>query len=718
MFTVTVGEIINLGIGRETVSRNLLNGNWKYVGSRPGRSPGDDCEISLSSLPSDIQIKWLQHSAQKNLTQEAIRPRQVEDSHDAPNDEEFERVLARFPFAEREAWVEEVCRLARLVERYRSTKPKREYDHYTKKHVYVRAVLELCDEAVCTHQVILSHEPHRADPPSPHTLHRWSGNYRKEGILTFFRQLPGAGVDAADRRRAPISVDAARWVNSNWRSFKGARPLFKAIEKEAKSKGWTIPSESWFYRAWDQIPNIVATYLFEGEAAYVSKHSPHVPRDFSDLEALQILCGDHSERDVFVMWKDKTLIRPWLTPWQDLRTGLIWGHYLGLSPSSQAAALAYVDGVRTFGAQPLSRPDQGLHSYLYTDWGRTYVAHRWDGKVISVHEKVMESSGGMSLLLKQREIGILNDLQLKHLLARRWNAKEKPIERTFKVISEWESNTFDSYCGPNPSKRPERLKILFAQHQQYLEGRREASPFPTFEEYREKLSEFITRYNHSEHERTTLGGERLVPIEEYRRLYTTRYEISPKTLALLLLQPGKRTIKKNGINCFRKDWNYSHESMSQFKGSKVEILFSDDDYSSVWVILPNKEICEAHLITPTSILNPNKETLEDIKRTKAKELQLIKNYHLLNESQLRGEKTDDRVMHHLERSSSEAAHPTPPLARTSSAKVYQLTRFDHSKKTPKASTEKIATAKILEGEVDDSMFASSKAFRIREFHHE
>jgi hypothetical protein len=71
----------------------------------------------------------------------------------------------------------------------------------------------------------------------------------------------------------------------------------------------------------------------------------------------------------------------------------------------------------------------------------------------------MELSGGFALLLKQREIGILHDLQLKHLLARRWNAREKPIERTFNDISAWEANTFQKYPGCFCQKDRRRRKL-------------------------------------------------------------------------------------------------------------------------------------------------------------------------------------------------------------------------------------------------------------------
>ena len=57
-----------------------------------------------------------------------------------------------------------------------------------------------------------------------------------------------------------------------------------------------------------------------------------------------------------------------------------------------------------------------------------------------------------------------------------------------------------------------------------------------------------------------------MPLDEFRRLYSVKYEIKPETLALLLLKPDHRIIRKGGVQCFQKHWFYFHERMSGFKG--------------------------------------------------------------------------------------------------------------------------------------------------------
>src|SRR5262249_4132888 len=79
------------------------------------------------------------------------------------------------------------------------------------------------------------------------------------------------------------------------------------------------------------------------------------------------------------------------------------------------------------------------------------------------------------------------------------------------------------------------------------------------------------------------------------------------------------------------------------KGMDVEVRYSEEDYQRVWVILPDRQVCEAELITPTSLLNPSKRTLQAVAETRAKERRIIREYHLLAESGLRGESTEDRV---------------------------------------------------------------------------
>jgi hypothetical protein len=643
---LTVEQVIELGVSRSVIYRKVAAGEWASREVGTGRNGKPTRALLLASLPEEMQRRWLELNPRGG--DPAPPPEKFTEvpanSHAAAHESTLTAALARLPLDERQSWIAEANRLRLLVKRYAALEPKRRRNPATGKSEFVPAVIALCEEAACADPVILAREPHRSGPPSPSTMDGWLRDYREIGLLAFIRTLKQSGAVGKDKRLAKISPAAVDWINANWRKHSGPRSLYKALSKEAEKEGWRIPSESWLDRRWREAPTIVKTSLQAGRAAYESKHAPYVPRDFSDLEALQILCGDHSERDVTVLLKDGSLTRPWLTLWQDLRTGLIWGWHLDLVPSSQTSALAYANGVETFGAQPPPRPEEQFHSYVYTDQGRDYRSHRWDGKVIAVHQAAMRVDGGLEFLCVQRKVGILEDMAVKHLLARGYNAKEKPVERTHRDLSDWEQNTFAEFCGRNPTNRPERWKKLYQEHQRPPANRKmTASPFIKFDDYRAQLLAFLTNYNSTEHERTVLGGVRVVPLEEYKRLYTTRYEIAPELLALLLMKPERRTVRKNDVQCFQKNWFYWHESLSEYKGMDVEVRYSEEDYQRVWVILPDRQVCEAELITPTSLLKPNKRTLQAVAETRAKERRIIREYHLLAESGLRGESTEDRV---------------------------------------------------------------------------
>jgi hypothetical protein len=399
---------------------------------------------------------------------------------------------------------------------------------------------------------------------------------------------------------------------------------------------------------------------------------------------------------------------------------LIWGWHLDLTPSSKTIGLAYANGVRTFGAQPLADPGNDFYSYLYTDQGKDYRAKEWDGKPL-FFKNAARVDGGLQMICSHRRVGFFAETGIQHIMARGYNAKEKPVERVHKDISFWEKNTFlrDGYCGKSPDDKPDEWHDAYARHKKLQKkfGKNvhtllEESPFFTLDEYREGLAGWIHEHNTMEHRRSVLGGQKIVPVDELQRLYSP-VEISEEALALLLMKVEKRKIGKNGVNLFRPNWWFLHQEMSEHKGEEIEIRYSDDDYTRVWAILPATKIkpvriVESVLITPSSIRNPNKRSNEAVNFQKRYDKDLVKNFALLNHSIIRGETAEDRVAAALE-----PPEEVEVKQVAAGGSLRQLTRFD-APRIPANNRSTLSTETITNAKVLDMFPAQKPKKRIKE----
>ncbi|HKO43384.1 MAG TPA: Mu transposase C-terminal domain-containing protein [Pyrinomonadaceae bacterium] len=723
-------------------------GNWVTRDSgRRSRNGKPIREILLSSLPADLQRRYAE-SRRTIIDAEELGPvsSDTKFSSTAKSDDIESRLtqtLMSYPADVREAMLNEARRLAEIVKRYNAIEVKRRRvsqavaatgsspvggspavpqlaeDHAPEDapfdssassgYEFVPEVLALCAEAICTDQKIIEYYKSKqhavrkgTDPakgrkaPSPYTLDRWSRRLYSHGLLTFLRSPSGDCTDSRkkqDRRRAVIDAEAIEWVNSTYKNFATPRSLFNALVKQKAKRGWkNIPSRTYVYRYWNNLPKIVRLTLERGKKAYTDQCAPYVPRDNRDLEALQVLCGDHSQRDVTVRLPDGSLVRPWLTLWFCLRTGLIWGWHLDLTPSSRTAGLAYANGVRTFGAQPPARPEEDFYSYIYTDHGKDYKSHSITGQEITF-KRAMAIEGGLQVLCEQRRVGLIDDMGIKQILSSPYNAREKPVERVHRDISAWEQDTFETeYCGRDAKSKPDRWYDAYARHKRLLKRAKggntlllDDSPFMTLDDYREALAGWIHEYNSIAHERIALGGAKVVPLDEYRRLYTVHHEIREDALAFFLMKPDKKKVSKNGVWMFQRHWWFWHDELSYYKGDEVEVRYTDTDYSQVWIATPGRSdrpsvIVQAQLVTPSAILNPNKETLGMVKAMKASDNRVRKEFNFITQSQIRGESVEDRVAALIEpEEEAEAIAVNDGSPPYSPARVTRVTRFDRPK---------------------------------------
>ena len=96
--------------------------------------------------------------------------------------------------------------------------------------------------------------------------------WRKEGLCVFLRQPPRAPQPQTDARFVALSAGALAYLNEYWQRFRSPRALYRAWQTEAAKQSWVLPSESWLYRQWKNVPEVVRVMVVEGKAAYEARY--------------------------------------------------------------------------------------------------------------------------------------------------------------------------------------------------------------------------------------------------------------------------------------------------------------------------------------------------------------------------------------------------------------------------------------------------------------
>lgn len=313
------------------------------------------------------------------------------------------------------------------------------------------------------------------------------------------------------------------------------------------------------------------TYMRSGRKAWEAAHMVKCSRAKPD-EANLCWFGDHTEFDVFVVDENGNLIRPWLTAWYDIGSGMLSGWCLSAKPNTETILEAFARGV----AVKRNNPMWGVPSHLYIDNGKDYRGHRMEGG-----RTVDYDLGTINSALT--DLGLLKLLHIEVHHAQPYHGWVKPVERWFRTIEERYCRELPGYCGGDPKQRTEN----FDRQLKALQARGELLTLDEFADI--FMNDILPAYANHPHE--GYGGK--TPAQRYAEIPKARSEvIGWNTLAAIKMESERRKVGPTGIKYDKK--LFWHEELRHITNQWVTIRFNRGDSRSITVCtLDGAFICEA-----------------------------------------------------------------------------------------------------------------------------
>lgn len=321
------------------------------------------------------------------------------------------------------------------------------------------------------------------------------------------------------------------------------------------------------------------TYMREGRKAWEAAHMNKTIRKKPDL-VNDVWFGDHHQFDVFVLDNRGRAVRPWLTAWYDIGSGVLVGWCISTNPNSETITESFVRAV----AEKPGSPIHGAPNTIYIDNGKDYRSRAFEGDPEAEYWRARNPEVMSEMYLQMVGASTLQAMHVKVVHAKAYHGWAKPVERYFRTLEERYCRQLIGYCGGKPEDRAENFDRM-------LRDWTARGELMTMDEFVDVFrSQILPAYN--EHPHSGYNGE--TPASRYERLPKARCEVfSWALLSELRKKEARRKVGTTGIKLGGRLY-WSAELMHRV-GQEVVVKYTDAEIESITVRdLDGSYICEAY----------------------------------------------------------------------------------------------------------------------------
>lgn len=311
----------------------------------------------------------------------------------------------------------------------------------------------------------------------------------------------------------------------------------------------------------NSIPPLERDYFRLGKSRFENLYLPYVEQNIYRYKSLDMVVSDHHCIDAVVLYRGK-LVRPWITTFQDYRSGKVLGWCPSVNPSSLSIIVAYYMCCIRYGVPREVLFDNGK------DYRSKLLNGRFEKAKIVTPEKLTEET---EIFIK----GVFPSIGSQVHFTRVYSGKSKGRqERYYRVISEELSKSFTSYIGSDTNTRPEEAALMWRS----LNGLAKRDDIPTYEYFVQAAGAMIELINDTyKSNGKGMDGKTRTKVFEENLPENVRFA-EKEDLQQALYCGEVRKCGRNGIRMHNA--KYYHQDLTAYAGQDVivrnSLLRSDE----------------------------------------------------------------------------------------------------------------------------------------------